>query len=393
MTQLVLESPPTKADYVQGEALALAGLAVNADYAGSTATKRRTQPITVTAQMVSGYNPQTIGRQTVTVTVGESRVNFFVNVAAAPAAATTPTPTPTPAASGGAVYVITGTTPTFSAAKNGTPLSRTGTIQDVINAINSDANGEDCTIQFGNGNSQLDVGTVPTIIFTDMGIGRRWGHITLTGMLRGAVNNGSLLLVEGSGRISVTSSANITNPLRGGISFGGQTLTITGGGILANEENGIAVYTSSGTLNIQGGLIRGQIGVRSGGDVTNMTGGTIEAIESGIYIYNTDTRLNISGGSISGTGLGSSARAIYIERGDVVLSGNARITSTNVPGGTIMFSPVFASSNATLTISGNVTITNTANTGPRNLVFDPKDTNKSKIVDNRVNPAGGNLSN
>jgi hypothetical protein len=82
LTGIVLDRPPAKTDYVMGEQLVLSGIVVNANYAGSTAAKRKTQAVTVTQQMISGYNPNTIGnQQRVTVTVGGQVANFFVNVA------------------------------------------------------------------------------------------------------------------------------------------------------------------------------------------------------------------------------------------------------------------------------------------------------------------------
>jgi hypothetical protein len=78
---IILDKPPDKIDYMLGEQLDLTGIIINATYAGSTTAKRRTELVPVNQITVSGYNPNTVGRQQrVLATVRGQTVYFFVNV-------------------------------------------------------------------------------------------------------------------------------------------------------------------------------------------------------------------------------------------------------------------------------------------------------------------------
>jgi hypothetical protein len=101
LTGIVIGQPPDKTDYAVGEALDLAGIVVNGNYAGTTAAKRMTQPIPANQLAVSGFNSNSAARQQrVTVTVRGQTANFFVNIAeaSAPPPATTTPPTTQPPA-------------------------------------------------------------------------------------------------------------------------------------------------------------------------------------------------------------------------------------------------------------------------------------------------------
>jgi hypothetical protein len=296
-------------------------------------------------------------------------------------------------------YIITGTAPNFTATKDGTPLATTGAIQNVINAIRADANGEDLTIQFGNGTDTLNVGTgLQNIEFKNEGV-NIWGHITFTGKISGATAGGTgepryYYLLDILANVSVTSSADITNtthtPIR---KFNNGTLTITGG-IITTPTGFIGILvngtTSTTMVNIQGGTISGGTGASCSATM-NISGGTITGTsECAVEVNNSPNRLNILGGTIKGTG---TARGIYIWDGAVVLSGNSTITSvtTAVDRATIQLgedATATNSNNPALTIGANVIITNTSATG--NLVYNP---NNWKIKDDRISPPGGNLSN
>jgi hypothetical protein len=81
LTGITLDKPPDRTDYSLGEQLDLTGIQVNGTYTGSTAGKRRTELIPLNQLTVSGYNPNTIGRQQrVTITVSGRTVYFFVNI-------------------------------------------------------------------------------------------------------------------------------------------------------------------------------------------------------------------------------------------------------------------------------------------------------------------------
>jgi hypothetical protein len=318
-----------------------------------------------------------VRNQRVTVTAGGQSANFFVNIAAA---------TPSAPVAAGTVYVITGTAPTYSAAKGGTPLATTGTIQNVIDAIRTDAGGAAITIQFGNGTNVLEVAGVPEISFNNKG--GTWGLITFTGKLKGRIT--PLVTIETD--VSVTSSADIATEGRTGIMKRGPgTVTITGGNIYADETTGTGVAIGSpATLNIQDGTIRaGSRGVDNRG-TANIYGGNINGCVS---TTGADARTNISGGTISA--MAGTNNALYIDNAAVVLSGNATITSANASAtsGTIYFGTEAFTINPALTISGNVTITNTARARGLVYISNPYSPRPAKIVDNRVNPDGGNLSN
>jgi hypothetical protein len=81
LTGIVLDKPPDRTDYTFGEQLDLRGIVINGNYAGSTPAKRRSELIPASQLVVSGYNPNTVGRQQkVSVTVGGYVANFFVNI-------------------------------------------------------------------------------------------------------------------------------------------------------------------------------------------------------------------------------------------------------------------------------------------------------------------------
>jgi hypothetical protein len=93
LTGIVLNSPPDKTDYALGERLVLTGIEVEASYAGSTPEKRKTETIAEERLTVSGYNPNTVGRnQRITVTFGTFAANFFVNVSVPETVAPAPPP-------------------------------------------------------------------------------------------------------------------------------------------------------------------------------------------------------------------------------------------------------------------------------------------------------------
>jgi hypothetical protein len=302
-------------------------------------------------------------------------------------------------------YVITGTAPNLSVTRAGqsTPW-KTGTIHSIINNIRTGAAGADVTIKFGNGTDVLDVGTgLTNIEFKNEGA-RTWGHITFEGKISGATGGSSvtptsIYLLHILENVSATSSADITNTTNTAIrkyhtgTTNPSSLTITGGTITGNSSfTGLAVVgpvaTTTGT--IEGGTISGGIGV-SCSAIVNITGGNITGTSNcAVEINNRADRLTISGGTITGTGAG---RGIWIKDGTVVLSGNITITSatTAASSGTIQLSSDDNPTNTNipaLTIGANVNITNTGAGGK--VVNNP---NNWKIVDSRVNPPGGNLTN
>jgi hypothetical protein len=75
LQSIAITSPPTKTVYTQGESLDLSGLAVIGNYSnGSYKTE------TVSRSDISGYNANTIGQQTLTITLGGQTATFVVTV-------------------------------------------------------------------------------------------------------------------------------------------------------------------------------------------------------------------------------------------------------------------------------------------------------------------------
>ncbi len=75
LTGISISAKPKKLSYIEGQALDLKGLAVTAAYDNNTTA-------TVTAYSVSGYDPNKIGKQTVTVTYNGKKATFTVTVRA-----------------------------------------------------------------------------------------------------------------------------------------------------------------------------------------------------------------------------------------------------------------------------------------------------------------------
>ena len=75
VSSIEVASNPTKTTYKYGEELDIAGLVVNQVYASGAKSQ-----IEITSEMVSGYNKNTLGTQTVTVTYNGLTATFEVNV-------------------------------------------------------------------------------------------------------------------------------------------------------------------------------------------------------------------------------------------------------------------------------------------------------------------------
>lgn len=74
---IAIKTPPTKTAYTIGEELDLTGAVITVSYADETTEERA-----VTAEMVSGYNKDTAGEQTITVTYEGKTATFKVTVSA-----------------------------------------------------------------------------------------------------------------------------------------------------------------------------------------------------------------------------------------------------------------------------------------------------------------------
>jgi len=276
------------------------------------------------------------------------------------------------------VYDITGSAPSsFSARKSGTAVGATGTIQTVINAIRTNANGEDVSIRFGNGTTELNIGTA-SVDFNNTG--GTWKKVTISGKIRGS---GSPVVTFGTG-VTGSSRADITQTSSGGTALqktGTGTLTITEGTITGGNGAslvfgfGVSVDGSSTTkVDIQGGTISGGYAVKVDGGTVTISGGSITSSSNGIAvaIVKPSDTVTISGGTITGTGSSGTAITTF---GKITLSGSPIITSANTQanGGTISIRGRHSGSGNTLTIEKTVedavTLTNTA--GGKRVYIDP----------------------
>jgi Bacterial Ig-like domain (group 3) len=81
LSGITMPAQPTKTQYVRGEALNLAGLTVNATYTDGTTAPLQLGNGFTDGYMISGFDPETIGAQTVTVSYQGQTATFPVTVA------------------------------------------------------------------------------------------------------------------------------------------------------------------------------------------------------------------------------------------------------------------------------------------------------------------------
>ena len=162
-------------------------------------------------------------------------------------------------------YYITGSSGVFTALiddpVSGTVVSGASgvSIQAAINAIKTDAAGNDCTIQFGNGVTPLYIGSAG-IEFNGGAGGSDWGLITLAGRLNSSNGDGTSSAIYHTNGVSVNSAAYIENTSSSGMGFYSNTtgtLTITGGSVkTTGNMSANAVFNfAAGTVIISGGTI------------------------------------------------------------------------------------------------------------------------------------------
>jgi len=236
------------------------------------------------------------------------------------------------------IYIVTSALNGYSAAGKELQGTTYTTIQDAINAIKDDAEGEDCTIQFGNGSDVLDIGTA------FVSFGDSWGLITLTGKITSAntSNSQGTIVLEGSANIEskadITNIATSTNA-RGINNRGTGTLTISEGTV--SVETGVALFNfSTGKIAVTGGNVTSRNSATTSGTIHIASSGTI-----------TDTRLEITGGTIgnTSTGVAGNGNAIRnLSSGAVKISGGT-VSATAANG----FAIYSTHSNGQLIMSGS----------------------------------------
>lgn len=249
-------------------------------------------------------------------------------------------------------YIITGTGTSFYATLDGEPVITdvAKPIQDVIDNIKTHAAGEDCTIQFGDGETELDIGTAN--VSFDAGGTPSWGEITLLGKITSAITSGypnEHGTIDVRNGAVINSKADIKNTAVIAIYNHSGTVNISAGTVSSNYY---AIYNSeydsspNTTLNIRGGIVTGYCAIYNFGKV-NISGGNITATNVVVVVIS-GSELNISGGTITCTGTNScvintvSGRATVNISGGTISSAKYGINSTsntnfvvNISGGTI----------------------------------------------------------
>jgi hypothetical protein len=264
-------------------------------------------------------------------------------------------------------YIITGSGTSFTATKNGVTVGTANQeINDVINAIKTDANGSNAAIQFGKGESVLNIGSASALF--DSKSGGIWGIIALSGKI---TSSASPAIFANS--VIMTSIADISSTSKGGGSVidNGGILIINSGTVSANSANIYGIRNSGGTLIINNGNVspRGEgIHNESGsGKGVNVfiNGGTVQSLSS-MAIYNTNgCTVTITGGTVTST----SSETIYNSGGALIIAGgtvsggnsghaiwNADSGTVTMTGGTVsMINP--NESYAAINNSGGCTVT------------------------------------
>jgi len=224
-------------------------------------------------------------------------------------------------------YIITGSGTLFTATKSGATVGTANqSITSVINAIQTDANGANVAIQFGNGTAILDIDGESAFF------GGTWGIITITGKIISA--NRYTITLTSTASVSINSTADISNrntaisgggsPSTTGIYNGGTgTVTISGGTVTALTA---IQNTGTGSVIINSGTVSGTGELGSG--ISNSTNGTV----------------TINGGTVSATSANTSTGAIT-NHGTVTINGgtvsapNGCYAILNNLGGTVTISP------------------------------------------------------
>jgi hypothetical protein len=283
-----------------------------------------------------------------------------------------------------ATYVITGSGTSFTAAK-GNPSASVAAdkpIQAVIDAIKADAQGEECTIQFGDGTSVLDIGAA-NITFK----GRNWDVITLAGKITSSNADSTVGTIYLTDTASIESTADIANTggEKGRAIYNNSrgAVNIIGGEVKATT--GYAVYNYiAGTVNISGGTVSATSGyavyIRQGR--ANISGGEVKATTGyAVYNYATSTVMNISGGTISATSGYAvyNARTLNISGGEVkatsgyaVHNNNSSSGTVNISGGTVSATTgtaVYDTYGGKITVAGSAKVTSANTTAAQGTIF------------------------
>jgi hypothetical protein len=164
LQSIAITSPPTKTTYTVGESLDLTGLVVTGTYSDNS-----TQTETVSASNVSGYNADTIGQQTLTVTVNGKTATFVVtmNSAALQSIAITIPPTKTTYTVGESLD-LTGLVVTGTYSDGNTKSETVGASN--VSGYNADTIGQQTLTVTVNGKTATFVVTVNPVVLVSIKI-------------------------------------------------------------------------------------------------------------------------------------------------------------------------------------------------------------------------------
>lgn len=266
---------------------------------------------------------------------------------------------------------------------NGTNLFGGATaapIQQCIDTIKVEANGNPCTIQFGSGSNALDLGggSATLITFNGGSSGNDWGEITLTGRATTTANatDGAIYLKNG---VSIISNAHITGTEGKLIYNNSSTITVNSDTISLTGSSGYAIWNVyPGTLTVNGGTVRatdnGNAIYSGDGNVTiNIISGTVSST-TGCAIMNDFGAVTISGGTISAT----TGRSLQ----------NSNTSTINISGGTLTSAgDAITNASGVINISGTAKILTTT-TGVQSAIYSYGPTGAINISGGEVN--GGN---
>jgi len=200
------------------------------------------------------------------------------------------------------------------------------TIQNIIDLIQRDAEGKDCTIHFGDDNNGLNISD-SLINFNNTN--RTWGKITLTGTCMEST-------------IIITDNVSIEANFYGGtIRHIGTGTVIVSGGRLSSAFGSTIDNTGSGSVIVNGGMVSSTSASSSSSAINNagggsviISGGTVSSTSGYAINSSSSGRITVTGSAIVTSAQRSDPRGgtIYISKGEY---GSTADTLLEVTGGTV----------------------------------------------------------
>jgi hypothetical protein len=336
LASIEMTRQPTKTTYGIGQQLDLAGIQVYGNFTGSTPEKARRVLIPQAQLTASGYNPNLVQEQRVTITYAGMTDTFRVTVQTGP-------------------YIAD-------------PITSTQEWNNALAFIRQEGPGTEAsrkeyTLNIG-GNFEIPGVPAPTAT-TGMGT-IQYITVTLRGSGRLTLSSGGSVLYVYTNQTVIIDGAGLTFQGRNnnisaifGVGGGSGRLELRNGTLTGNTRTDSSLNTSSGvvvsngTFIMSGGTITGNScsagsnrggGVYSAGTFT-MTGRTISNNSAGgnyggggVMFFSSGVTFNMTGGTITGnTGSGDfSGGGVYFSFGNFTKTGGA-ITGNTGTGGNAVF--------------------------------------------------------